>query len=222
MTRVGVVHTVSGLVPVFETLLKQHLPGIAHFNVVDESLLKNTIRDGRLTPETRRRVLTLLWSTFDAGADTILVTCSSIGAAVDDAQAFCEKPVFRVDEGMANEAINLGTRIGVLATLATTLDPTRALIERHAARRGKAVTIDARICAGAFDALQRGDLAGHDEAVESELRRLAANVDVVVLAQASMARVAGLVPAGVLNARVLSSPELGVRHFKARLAETPR
>jgi Asp/Glu/hydantoin racemase len=118
-------------------------------------------------------------------------------------------PVLRIDEPMADEAVRLGSRVGVLATLRTTLEPTAELVERRGREAGKQVEVVARVCDGAFEALQAGDRERHDELVREGLRSLAAQVDVVVLAQASMARVAETAPDVAVP--VLSSPRLGMQ-----------
>jgi Asp/Glu/hydantoin racemase len=214
----ALIHTVTSLVPVFEDLIRRHMPDWRTFNIVDESLLRKTISDGRLTPETGRRVAGYIWSAVDAGGEAILVTCSSIGAAVDAARPFCAVPLVRVDEGMADEAINLGKRIGILATLTTTLDPTRDLLIRRAAAMERTPSITSRVCKGAFDSLSNSDRARHDAIVLGEIKTLAPEVDVIVLAQASMARVLEGPDAPIIPVPVLSSPELGVLNLKAHLA----
>src|SRR3546814_4764838 len=82
---------------------------------------------------TMRQVIRLVGSTFDAGCDAALVTCSSIGAAVDIAAQLYDQPVLRVDRAMAEKAVATGRRIGVVATLSTTLNPTADLVrsEEH-------------------------------------------------------------------------------------------
>ena len=90
MTRtLAMLHTVAGHVPTFQQLCQEIMPVVETFHMVDESLLKNTIRSGRLTPETTRRVLGHVASAVDAGADAVLVTCSSIGPAVALSRADC-------------------------------------------------------------------------------------------------------------------------------------
>jgi Asp/Glu/hydantoin racemase len=199
--------------------VQKHLGDWNSFNLVDESLLRNTIRDTRLTKETMRRVAEHVWSATDGGADAVFVTCSSIGPAVDATQEFCSVPLVRVDEGMAMRALELGNRVGVLATLSTTMEPTRDLISRCAAKAGKPIEIHGRVCDGAFEKLSRGEKDAHDAVVSGELKRLAKDVDVIVLAQASMARVLDGSNSPVIKIPVLSSPELGVLHLKSRLSE---
>jgi len=213
----AMIHTVSGLIPVFEPLAKQELPDWETFNMLDESLLRATIRDGSLSLMTIRRLTGMVWSAVDAGADAVVVTCSSLGPAVEAARALCPVPLFRIDEGMALAAVGMGKQIGILATLRTTLDPTSDLILRTAAQQGRDCTITSSLSGGAFGKLSQGDTAGHDLMVAQSLRDLAPKVDVIVLAQASMARASAEVKDALGSLPVLTSPELGMKHLRQAL-----
>lgn len=209
----AMIHTVMGLIPSLEALARQHLPGWKTFNMLDESLLRLTIRDGRLTPMTARRLTGMIWSAVDAGAEAVLVTCSSLGDAVEAAATLCPVPLVRIDEGMAHAAVGRGPRIGVLATLQTTLAPTSALIERVARDTDKACVVTTRLVDGAFASLQAGDSTGHDAQVAEHILALASEYDVVVLAQASMARALAQLETRLGDLPVLTSPELGMAHL---------
>jgi Asp/Glu/hydantoin racemase len=213
---VGFVHTVLTLAPTFNALADELVPDAGRFHIADESLLGVTRREGTLTPATRRRVLGYVESAAEAGADLVVVTCSSIGPAVDASHDFVAVPVLRIDEPMADEAVRIGKRVGVLATLSTTLEPTAELVRR---RGNGAVEVVPRVCEGAFDALQAGDLERHDELVREGLRELARDVDVVVLAQASMARIVDALPESEKTVPVLSSPRLGMQRVAELLAQ---
>ena len=215
--RLGLIHTSATLVPMFEQLCREQLPHVAVFNLVDDSLIKDVIAHGRLRPATARRVVLHVAAAEAAGADTIMVTCSSIGRAVETAALLVDVPVLRVDRPMAERAVATATRIGVIATLPTTLDPTADLIERCAAEAGRRVTITARLCDGAFAALMSGDAAGHDERVTRALEELAAQVDVIALAQASMARVVAALPPDPTRPPILASPPLAMEWLATRL-----
>ena len=213
----AMIHTVAGLIPVFDVLARQHFADWATFNMLDESLLRTTIREGHLSQVTMRRLFGLVCSAVDAGASAVVVTCSSLGPAVEAARPLCPVPLFRIDEGMARAAVAAGQRIGVLATLHTTLGPTTTLIQQTAARQGADVTVVSRVSEGAFALLQAGDVAGHDARVAASLRAMAPEVDVIVLAQASMARALEAVRADLGATPVLTSPELGMAHVRACL-----
>jgi len=209
----GLVHTSATLVPVFAALCKEKLPNVSTFNIADDSLVKGIIASGSLTPQIARRVASYLESAELAGADYILVTCSSIGPAVEAAAKLIGVPVLRVDQPMADRAVQTGKRIGVIATLRTTLEPTADLISRRAQLAGKSLELTARLCEGAFDALMSGDAAAHDAKVAAALKELSAQVDVIVLAQASMARVVDGLSDEVKRVPILSSPALAVDYL---------
>lgn len=152
----------------------------------------------------------------------VLVTCSSIGEAAEQARAHVRIPVHRIDEPMAAEAVAAGRRIGVLATLSATLQPTRDLLLRKAAEQEEPPLIQESVCPGAFEALRSGATGEHDAVVAAEVRRLAAEVDVLVLAQASMARVADALPADEVPVPVLTSPRSGLRPLRSFAADRSR
>jgi hypothetical protein len=208
----GLVHTSATLVPLFQQLCKTKLPGIDTFNIADDSLIKDVIAKGQLTPQTARRVVEHIASAEAAGADYIMVTCSSIGAAVETGATLAGVPVLRVDQPMADKAVQMAARgkIGVIATLPTTLAPTADLITRRAAKTGKQVAVTSKLCEGAFEALMSGDSAKHDSMVAAALKELAGQVEVIVLAQASMARVVDGLPEADKKVPILASPALAV------------
>ena len=213
----GLVHTSATLVPMFAELCSKYLPGVKIFNIVDDSLIKNTIACGELTPATSRRVVNYAGSAQDAGADFILFTCSSIGPAVEIAASLTKIPVLRVDQPMADQAVQTGKRIGVIATLSTTLEPTSDLVKRRAAAAGKEIELLSRLCDGAFDALMSGDTATHDKMVGDALRQLSKEVDVILLAQASMARVVDTLNAADKKVPILASPTIAIQHLASVL-----
>ncbi|WGD30105.1 aspartate/glutamate racemase family protein [Ancylobacter sp. WKF20] len=207
--RLALLHTVPALAPALRPRLEAALPGWSFTDIVDESLLAETIREGRLTEATRARLGQHL-SAASGQADAILVTCSTLGEAVDALAPRISVPVFRIDRGMAEAAVQRARRIGVLATLPTTLGPTGRLI-RDA---GRSVEVTEHLCEGAFARLAAGDRAGHDAMVQAGFAALAPQVDLVVLAQASMANALagheGDVP-------VLTSPAPGIAAVAAAL-----
>ena len=108
-----------------------------------------------------------------------------------------------------------GDRIAVLATLPTTCGPTMALIRERAALAGAEPEISSEVIDGAFAAVSS---ATAPRTIGSSPRRssgIAAEVDVVVLAQASMASAAEAV---AVDVPVLTSPRPGVERLAASLA----
>lgn len=207
--RLTLIHTSGLMIPVFAELCSELLPAIEVVHVVDESLLKDIIRDGGLLKATARRIVGHILSAEQAGTDFIVVTCSSIGPAAELGRQLVDVPVMRVDEPMAELAVTKGSRVGVVATLPSTLNPTVDLIRSKA----KDIEVTAKLCEGAFQAVISGDPAAHDAIVASGLRELATEVDVIVLAQASMARVVKTLPPASVTVPILASPRLAIEHL---------
>jgi Asp/Glu/hydantoin racemase len=209
----GLVHTSATLVPIFAQLCKTKLPNVDTFNIVDDSLVRAIGARGSLTADIARRVAGYISSAEAGGADYVLVTCSSIGAAVEASAPMTGVPVLRVDQPMADQAVQTGRRIGVIATLPTTLNPTSDLVRRRAALAGKQIELTARLCEGAFEALMSGDAASHDTLVAAALRELATQVDVILLAQASMARVVDTLSESDRRVPILTSPPIAIDYL---------
>ena len=74
------------------------------------------------------------------------------------------------------------------------------------------------LCEGAFAALSSGDMATHDRLVTQTLRQLMDRNDVIILAQASMARVANTIPSEEQKVPILSSPRLAIEALAMVLA----
>lgn len=209
----GLIHTSATLVPVFQKLCSDYLPGVNVFNIVDDSIIKDVINRNKLESNTARRVVDYVGSAEAAGADFIMVTCSSIGAVVEASAALTGVPVLRVDQPMADLAVQQGSRIGVIATLSTTLGPTSDLVKRRAVVAGKDIELVSVLCEGAFDALMGGNPEKHDQIVAAALIELSKKADVIVLAQASMARVVDSLSEEDRIVPILASPELAVKHI---------
>ena len=216
--KVGMVHTVEKLIPMWDELAEEMMPGTEIIHLVDEGLLKEIVAGGELTDERVSRLASLASAAEASGADAVMLTCSTIGPAVDTVKDSVGVPFLKVDEAMADRAVQLGQCIGVIATLYTTLTPTSDLVRARAAAQGREVQIETVLCQGAFEALGAGDTDTHDRIVIEDLKELMGRVEVVVLAQATMARVADLISGDDKIVPILSSPRLGVERLRSVLA----
>lgn len=210
---VAFIHTSPSMIPVFKSLADELIKGKRIFNMVDESLLCDIIDQGRCPPPTARRLVSHVIAADAAGASHILVTCSSMGRAVEASRALVGATVLRVDEPMADQAIEIGSRIGVIATLPSTLEPTVELIKSRASSASAAIEVTSQVVDGAFAAVMSGDGGKHDLLVGEALRTLAKRVDVIVLAQASMARVIDALQPEERPVPILSSPRSAIVHL---------
>ena len=209
----ALIHTTPVNLPSFRDLAAEHLAGVRVINILDDSLLADVMTAGGVTDPVRRRLRAYVDQALVAGAQAVMSCCSSIGDAVEEIASQSDVPVLRIDAPMAEEAVRLvrpGHTIGVLATVQTTLDPTANLIRRTAERLGKPTHVDAVLVEGAYEALRAGDGDEHDRRAGAALQSLLARADVVVLAQASMARLLSALPVPPA-VPVLTSPVSGLK-----------
>jgi Asp/Glu/hydantoin racemase len=209
MPRLAVLHTVAFLVDAFKPLLAHACPGLDAYHVVDESLLQDLMRDGA-SEALNRRIATHAVLARDAGADLMLFTCSSTSPGVDIARKLVDIPILKIDDPMAERAVELGSRIGLVCTARSTKSPSEALLRDPAAARGKSVEVVPMLCSDAYEARLAGDHAAHDRIVSEATLGLSAHCDVIVLAQASLAPL-GPILQSQTSVPILTSPELCVQ-----------
>ncbi len=216
MPTLAIIHTTTATVEPLKALAAELIPGCAVVNFVDDSILPQLAANGGDVAAVAPRVVQYARFAEQVGADVILEACSSVGEAVAEARRAVGTPIVRIDEAMADAAIASGVRIGVAATLATTLAPTQRLLEERARAAGKAIALTPLLVADAYQLLMAGDREGHDAALSAALANLAPEVDIVVLAQASMARILPALPESQ-RSKFLTSPRLGMEQVRAFL-----
>jgi hypothetical protein len=200
-------HTAATNEPLFAALLHDIAPDIPARHIVDETILPYA-REHGVNEQLQQRVADTILGALQDGSDVVLCTCSTIGGCAEAVQAQTEKIVQRVDRAMAEQAVTIGARVIVAATLATTLPPTCELVRDAATKAGKDIELIEVLCATAWPKFEAGDRDGYFADIAAELRNVAPQGDVVVLAQASMAGAAALCTD--LPIPVLSSPRLGI------------
>jgi Asp/Glu/hydantoin racemase len=218
--RLILIHTISPLLDVFNKLGAELLPGVQLMHVLDEPLLERVRQRGQLAPEDSARLQTHVVVAEEIGAHAILVTCSTVSPCVDDVRPEANIPVMKIDEAMIDEAVARGTKIGVVATNVTTLEPTRQLLEAQADVAAKEIEVELVLVENALPALMSGDGTTHDKLVKEAVLELADRVDVVILAQASMARVLDVIPEAERPVPILSSPHLALERVRELLSTT--
>lgn len=216
MKKVVAIYTGHGLMENVKAAFAAQMPDCRLINIIDDSLIADVIASNAVEPSVTRRLLQYYQTAADMGADVIFNTCSSVGDLVDIGQKLVDVPIVRIDEAMAREAVSSFDRIGVIATLPTTLDPTVRLLEQQAALQGRQVSIVDGLADGAYHALVSGKPEEHDQRILDVAQKLAQDVDAIVLAQGSMARMEAKL-AEITGIPVLSSIARGVSAVKSVL-----
>lgn len=152
----------------------------------EETLLKEIMEHGEMTPEFSRRAFDIYERAAKAKPDAILIECSTIGDVSYYAQPLYELmgiPLISLDQPAAEYAVSLGKRIGMIVNLHTTLGPSERLLKRCAAAQGKEI----EVVLGYKKAFGMSQEQIQESIFES-CRELASKADVLFLAQPSMTR----------------------------------
>jgi len=214
--KLAIIHTTPVTIEPLKELAVKTIGDCEIINLVDDSILPQLSKNGGNIQEIAQRWESYAKIAEQQGADCILNACSSIGELVSFTQPKVSTPIVRIDDAMAEFAIHSAEKIGVAATLETTLKPTLELLKQKASEKGKAVEIEPILVASAYQKLMAHDKEGHDLDLAIALRELAKKVDIVVLAQASMARVVSNFTEEEQSLFV-TSPELGMDAVKRTL-----
>lgn len=215
MKKIALFHTSAATLPMMQTLTATWLKEVEVMHIIEDAMIKEVMAKGGVTPEISARIAGYIQIAERAGCSHFMTACSSIGYAVENSQFMTNMPVSRIDTAMIEEAIQHGGQISVLATVATTLEPTLDYLHRKAAALGQIVEITPLLMPEAFHALLAGDTDSHDRIVSEALQQAYNNSNVIMLAQASMARVLNDKPTPPVP--VLTSPERGIRWLAEQL-----
>ena len=211
MSTLVFLHTSPMHIDTFNVLLRELAPDLPVQHIVDEAILREARDAGRLTEAMQAKVRAQV--EMLRAAPVVLCTCSTIGGCAEAAGP----NVIRVDRPMAAKAVQMGRRIIVAATLASTLQPTKDLIFDEAHRQNKSIELIEVLCDGAWAKFEQGDQAGYVEVIAKRLHAVTHLGEVIVLAQASMAAV----EREDFGVPVLSSPRLGLEAALAAFHANP-
>lgn len=181
----------------------------------DASILSEVREAGYVTANAAARLVSMFMQATMDGADAILNCCSSVGEVADAAAQigkYTGVPIVRIDEEMCCEAVRLGSRIGVLATLPTTLEPTKNTVKRMARELNRSVTLADGLIEGAFGINQEQ----FKELLLKKAREISGQADVILLCQGSMAYAEGFLQEAI-GKPVVSSPRFGAEALRKAL-----
>lgn len=167
--------------------LKKKVPGVRVEFITDSTLLNDIRAAGGPTQAVIDRMTLYAKAAEISGADLIVNSCSTVGEVADIYAKEVNIPVMKVDEPMAREAVSLGTKVALIATVETTLGPSRRMIERIGAEQGKTMECEEYVQTAAWDALKAGHPEEHNRILIETMRKLdTMGYDVIVMCQVSM------------------------------------
>ena len=167
--------------------LKERIPDLRIDFITDSSLLTDVRAAGHPTEDVEARMTLYALAAEKMGADLIVNTCSTVGEVADRLDKITRVPVVKIDEPMARLAVQAGTKIALIATLPTTLGPSRLQIEKIGREQGKEMHCEEFLDQPAWEALSSGDPALHNKILMQSIRKLdEQGFDAIVMAQISM------------------------------------
>ena len=216
--KIGLIYTSTTpeLVEIVEKEVREQLGSQAELiSFQDPTILAEVRKEGYVTAVPAARLIGMYMKAVEQGADAILNLCSSVGEVADcvqEAARYLGVPIVRVDEEMCREAVRLGRKIAVMATLSTTLEPTKRTVLRVAREMGKHVEMMEVLVDGAFGL----DQEQFKVLMAEHAGKAAKEADVILFAQGSMAYCESYI-ADMYGKTVLSSPKFGAKALKAAL-----
>ncbi len=204
--KIACLHTAESNASVLDQALDTLGPGndgtdvVALVHHVYPQLLDEALKAGGLTPEIAAKAQLALNRAAD-GVDGLLLTCSTLGPALDQMLQL-STPHLRVDRALARACNSRHGPFIVLATIETTLDPTRRLFGPSA---------EVALVPDAWPFFETGDQLSYLKAIaETADQKIAQGYEFVALAQVSMA------PACNYSrhpTQILNSPGVGLRQI---------
>ena len=193
--RLGLLHGASWVALWSNYFGRLYLPGVKLVNASNDAVQLNFMRayaDGELCPP-QSSIEAFVRAARDlvelAGVDAILITCSTMNRSYGAVAEAVDVPVVQIDRPMMEAAVHQGGRVLVIATLATTVKSSQALLEETAQSLGRTVTSAGLTVEEAWHRLAAGDVLGHNALLARAIREATARetFGCVVLAQLSMA-----------------------------------
>jgi aspartate/glutamate racemase len=188
----GIIHAVNLTIRAMQPFLEKYIPDIEVVHVCDDTIQRDNIRAGvGVIPKTNYyKFAQYAHNLQEAGADMILLACSTFNYAAELARPMIDIPIMQIDRPMMELAVGQGPRVGLLATLATTVPSSERLLRIVAAEQKKEVEVTTVLREEAFRAIQKGDAATHNAILLEEIAKLSGQVDSIVMAQLSMSALA--------------------------------
>lgn len=193
MKKLVLIHTVNwydkSVIHPFADPWQKENHDVQIINIMDDSLLSESLLHGGPTNEVNRRMIYYYMAAESIGADVTMCTCTTMGPCTRVARQLVKNPIFNIDEPMAREAVSLGKVMGILATVPTSAPATKTLLEIEANEQHKDISIKTVIKEEAFNYLLKEEMDKHNEIIYYELEKLQKEVDVIVLGQISLGQI---------------------------------
>ncbi len=188
----GIIHAVSLTINAVKPYVQKYIPDVDIMNLCDDTIQRDNIAAGVGVIPKRNYYKFAQYShnLEEAGVDLILLACSTFNYSAELARPMINTPIAQIDRPMMELAVKTGSRIGMLATLPTTVPSSERLLYIAADEAGKKITHETVLCSAAFEELNKGNTDKHNEILMAAIDDLSKRVDCIVMAQLSMSALA--------------------------------
>jgi len=186
--KLGIMHAALITTRAVQKYIDEIIPEVEVVHWVDDTIQNTNFvcEPGTIPRKNYAKFVQGALSQQEYGVDLILLACSTFNRAAEYAQPMIDVPILQIDRPMMDLAVRRGRRIGLLATLPTTVPASERLLRLAADEAGKPVEIKVRLCSEAFQVLKDGNPEKHNEMLLAEIGTLSDEVDAIVMAQVSM------------------------------------
>lgn len=216
--RVAIVHAHAGTIEPVATAFREVYPEADLWHLVDDRLVKDADEAGGLTPQLAGRMASIIGYAVVNGADAVQLACSMYGpvASATDQPV----PVCPSDRALFDAvAKTRPQRVLVLASLAPAAVDSVDRLRADLSAAGIGAQVDGVFVEGAAAAAAAGDMDTLADLMAGRIVAAGDDVDVVMLAQYSLAPAASRTQAKVV-VPVLSGPQLAASALRHTLHET--
>lgn len=188
----GIIHASSLTIKAMQPFVEQYLREVSVMHLCDDTIQRDNIKAGvGVIPKVNYcKFAQYAHNLEEAGVDMILLACSTFNFAAELARPMINIPIMQIDRPMMENAVRDGKRVGMLATLSTTVPSSERLLRIVAGENNREVDITTVLRPEAFEAIQKGDAATHNAMLLDEIDKLSPKVDAIVMAQLSMSALA--------------------------------
>jgi aspartate/glutamate racemase len=186
--KLGIIHAALITTRAVQKYIDEIIPEVEVVHWVDDTIQNTNFacEPGTIPKKNYAKFVQAALSQQEYGVDLILLACSTFNRAAEHARPMIDAPILQIDRPMMDLAVQDGDRIGLLATVPTTVPASERLLYLAAKDAGKIVDVRLRLCSEAFQVLKAGNPDKHNDMLLEEIERLSGEVDAIVMAQVSM------------------------------------
>ena len=186
--KLGIIHAALITTRAVQKYIDEIIPEVEVVHWVDDTIQNTNFacEPGVIPRKNYAKCVQGALAQQEYGVNLILLACSTFNRAVEFARPMIDTPMLQIDRPMMDLAVQTGRRIGLLATVPTTVPASERLLRLAAEEAGKKISVKLRLCGEAFRVLKAGNPDKHNDMLLEEIDKLSRQVDAIVMAQVSM------------------------------------